>query len=107
MGQRVGAAWKETVPTGLSASPGLAYGYSLHFKVCQETLKNTLSDKETAVVLAAARSLLLLNDNDAYEVCNRPLRLATICIFCQDEFSTCVGKSALSMGTRSLACPAN
>ena len=31
-------------------------------------LKNTLSDKETAVVLAAAHSLLLLNNNDAYEV---------------------------------------
>jgi HEAT repeat protein len=31
-------------------------------------LKNNLSDKEIAVVLAAAHSLLLLNDNDAYEV---------------------------------------
>ena len=31
-------------------------------------LKNELSDKEIAVVLAAAHSLLLLNDNDGYEV---------------------------------------
>jgi hypothetical protein len=49
-------------------SPGLAYGYSLRFNVCEKTLKNTLSDKETAVVLAAAHSLLLLNGNDACEV---------------------------------------
>jgi HEAT repeat protein len=31
-------------------------------------LKNTLSDKETAVVLAAAHSLLLLQDDSGYEV---------------------------------------